>query len=118
MGPKLSVSVRVAVLGGREGLDDAMKLSVASDRGSYGSGARETLAAVQTGTDYFLRKRSSRTTSAPSVLAGSSSFSGSGDGDGGLGTVRAEGAGGAGRLAAGASAAASEGTNGSRNEPA
>src|SRR5258708_1816980 len=54
--------------------------------------------------DYFLRKRSSRTTSAPSPgFAGSSLFSG-----GGAGTVSAEaveeGAATAGRLAAGGSA--------------
>src|ERR1700704_5594052 len=53
--------------------------------------------------DYFLRKRSSRTTSAPSLgFAGSSLFSVAGVGVGNV--VGAAGAGTAGRLAAGASA--------------
>src|SRR5437899_3077442 len=57
--------------------------------------------------DYFLRKRSSRTTSAPSLgFAGSSWFSATG-----AATVTAEGAGTAGRLAAGVSVAASDGSN-------
>src|SRR6266481_224798 len=57
--------------------------------------------------DYFLRKRSSRTTSAPSPgFAGSSRFSSTG-----AGTVTADGAGAAGRFAAGVSVAASDGSN-------
>src|SRR6266404_6061022 len=59
--------------------------------------------------DYFLRKRSSRTTSAPSHgFAGSSWFTAAGAGKG---VVRAEGAGNAGRLAAGVSVAALDGSN-------
>src|ERR1700683_1537938 len=59
MGPKLSVSVRVAGFGGEEGFDRAINHI-------YGLRARHAL--------YFLRKRSSRPPSAPSVgLAGSSS---------------------------------------------
>src|ERR1700730_13092442 len=60
--------------------------------------------------DYFLRKRSSRTTSAPSLgFAGSSS--GAGDAAGGEGTATADGAATAGRLAAGASLTDSDGSN-------
>src|SRR3982074_982419 len=59
--------------------------------------------------DYFLRKRSSRTTSAPSLgFAGFSWFSAAGTG---AGIVTAEGAGTAGRFAAGVSVAASEASN-------
>src|SRR3954453_13483606 len=62
--------------------------------------------------DYFLRKRSSRTTSAPSLgLAGSPPCSGAGEAEDGAGTATADGAGTAGRLAGGASLRASEGSN-------
>src|SRR3954447_7948543 len=58
--------------------------------------------------DYFLRNRSSLTTSAPSPdFAGTSRSAEAGA----LGTASAEGAGAAGRLAAGGSAARSPGTN-------
>src|SRR3954454_8808782 len=63
--------------------------------------------------DYFLRKRSSRTTSAPSpgLAAGSSRPSGAGDAAGGEATVNADGAAAAGRLAAAASLTDSDGSN-------
>src|ERR1700712_5359735 len=62
--------------------------------------------------DYFLRKRSSRTTSAPSLgFAGSLRSSGGGEAAGGDGTATADGAATAGRLAAGASLTASDGSN-------
>src|SRR4051812_24519373 len=61
--------------------------------------------------DYFLRKRSSRTTSAPSLgFAGSARLSGATVADG-EGTAKADGGATAGRLAAGASTADSDGSN-------
>src|SRR4051794_23815764 len=61
--------------------------------------------------DYFLRKRSSRTTSAPSLgFAGSSRLSGAAAAAG-EGTANADGGATAGRLAAGAAAAGSDGSN-------
>src|SRR3974390_3021787 len=58
---------------------------------------------------YFLRKRSSRTTSAPS--SGCTGSSGSCSGAAGGGTASAEGAAAEGRFLAGASLAASDGSN-------
>src|SRR4249919_49046 len=107
MGPKLSVSVRVEALG--EGIDRAMGLvcyarvtGFARAAGNIHSTARRLPRA-----DYFLRKRSSRTTSAPSLgFADSSAVSVEG-----AETGRPAAAGVTGRLAAGVSAATSVGSN-------
>src|SRR5260370_31325790 len=116
MGPKLSVSMRVALdrdlvvdramnnvrYNGRFFSERAHAGSIAPAVRSFYMNCADFLRA-----DYFLRKRSSRTTSAPSLgLAGSSSFSAAG-----AVAVTAEGAGTAGRLAAGVSFAASDRSN-------
>src|SRR6185312_7752238 len=61
--------------------------------------------------DYFLRKRSSLTTSAPSLGLAGSSAGAAVAGAGAAGTATADGEGAAGRLVAGASVSVSVGSN-------